>query len=390
MCKKKSIIVSCENDQELKDIETILSCLEGDVDLYRYDLSNVYGDTNKLKSIIKYKKTILAPAILGDGFRNRGGVFKFLIALSVSIHLLYFARKTKASYIFVGVPLVFFRLARIMSFSKLKTISLIRSLIVESKSTVSLSSQSFWVAKKIFGDSMLLKLFSDYYADLIFVSGDVSAKFIESRGVPKDCIESVGSISVDTMNEELSFCDSTIVSSEENIVFITSAFSWHGQIEAQKAQYDLINKIKRDVEKYNVENYTDLKLVVCVHPRDDARMYENLGTEVLIEANDSNFLCRYRNSLFLSILSTLSFELRYSGFHSYLISNDFFKKKYSKWYKNVDAEPITDMHVFLKEYFSLDKIREIKSFELPIEKVFSMKYKGHVSIKYAERLREQL
>lgn len=359
-------ILSCENKQELADLMAIAQCLHDahGLEVFYFNITPLLagGEGDSVDSFL-FRRQWRAKAIRGYSFKKMPAVLKLLASLINAFYLafLYYARR--ADFVLVGTPLLTYRLARILTFGNLRLVTYIRGIIAYSDENTSLSSQMFIR----FGWLMRLRAFasilSDYYADLVICIGEVTASFIASRGVPEENIKVVGSVYCDNLSGEKG------EDGEKTVVFVSSAFAFHGYDDAQQAQTKLIRLIRRHIEVHHPQ----VRFVVRRHPRESLSFYDHELAQCL-DADLGDPLISYPpNALFISPISTLIFEVAYAGRQGYIVTDDFFEQRFKGWYDSVGLTPIADWRSLIGDYVGDCHMRR-QDFQSSI----SAKYKGSV------------
>lgn len=357
--------LSCENKQELVDLIEIAQALH---DNYGYDV--LYFDIAPLLSggqsdsveIGLFERQWRAKCIKGRLFKEMSVGLKLLTSFVNAFRLALLYYSNRAHFVLVGTPLLTYRLARILTFGNLRLVSYIRGVIAYSDENTSISSRIFLRFGKLKKFQFLSGLLSDYYASLVICIGNVTARFIASRGVPKRNIKVVGSV----------YCDKLLggegIKGEKTVVFVSSAFAFHGYEDAQQAQTALIRLIKN----YISEQHPRLRFVVRPHPR-EANIYgPDLAKCLDLERGDP--LIRYpSNALFISPVSTLIMELACAGRQSFIVADEFLHRRFGDWYEAVGVTPIRDWTRLIENYVG-ENIEEKQDFQGSI----STKFQGSV------------
>lgn len=337
-------IISCENEQELSDILCLKKELrDNGLDAIYFNMAPLLGGLSFHNTIhCNFIKIFDSISMSKREFKKLSSSIKLFASFINALVLIVLYYRSGAKFILIGAPLLTYRLARILTLGKLKTVSVIRGVIVYSENNSSVSSKMFMRMGALARSRLFRSIFSDFYSHLVFCIGESTKDFLISRAVPSSHIRISGSL----------YCDSLVnntnstVDSKKSIVFFSSAFASHGYPEAQAAQTRLIRNIKK-LATENACSFTIRK-----HPREDLEIY--LNDDDLINDLDSsvqNPLIGYSsNALFLSTVSTLIFEMSYIGRHARIISDDFFSDRFSNWYRNVHIKPIMNLECLIRIY----------------------------------------
>lgn len=322
----KRIIVSCENAQELTTLNLIVSKLQ-DVDvvyfdtvsLYEVDLLDRYPVGSRVQKCRRiFNKCLARINIFGKAVEN----------FYVSWQLFNLIRREGCYTLVVGVPLFSHRIIKFIFREKLLLVTFLRSVIVgsevESEFGLRWSINNFFRKKGLIG----------YVSDICFCSGGVTERFMLSQGCAN--VHVVGPFDAD-LNMYNSKDNDFSLDSMKAVVFVTGAFSWHGDDSGHDSQIACLG----DIERYC--NFNKVKLYVLSHPRSSQDEYA-CGEEVdVVSGGLSTCLSlqeKYEGSvLFVSMFSTLSFELSYLGCFSYLVSTKDLYSKYGFWYDRVGVMP---------------------------------------------------
>lgn len=351
------VIFSCENAQEYQDLSIAMRALheKHGADIIYFNLGSATdidskGTTN-LEFVISEHDAI---RVFKDSLKHLPPAKKLAAGLLIAIQLLSLCRKTKTKKVIIGVPLLPYRIARILSFGKIRFISIIRGVIAQSGEKTSLSSRLFLKLRTLGHLPFMKRILSDYYADIVICTGETTKNFLLSRMVPEKSIKTIGSI----------YCDERIhlstnhkyKSNQKVIVFVSSAFAWHGDTSAQNEQLKLIKKINQEIN--NITSIQKIKLIIRTHPREDIAPYqEAFAKDPNIEVDDKAkdpFISYPSDALFVSPVSTLIFELAYLGRPAFLVADEFFLNHMRNWYQAIEATPNTNIKELINNYLTKD------------------------------------
>jgi len=327
------LLVTCEKQQELDDLEKVayeLKQEDKDIIITFVNMGIFTGEEMHVSTLLFNNVTTPLPLFKGAYYKL--GIIKKMITVVYGISLLLnICIKSGVTHIVYGVPIVFFRAINFVPFRKFRTYSYIRS-------NIAINNVS---ERKI--SSFLAKFFKKYVADHFFCIDDVTNKFINNlypacRGNKSLNIGSIYSYSLFMQNKTQGQQSSQEV---QNICFLTSAFSWHGDADAGFEQVLLAELLLKTIQEFNSNYSKKINFYIKLHPRDNIGSYISLleqdGCYVFessqLEAADQSYC-------FLSILSTMSFELAISGYKSLYVCSDFFKTKYDEWYRNNKVLPM--------------------------------------------------
>lgn len=335
----KGFVFSCENDQEFTDLDKIAKKLTAHgFNAAFFDVSPLLGRGDW--GAVSYK-TYKGVGI-GKNFKLLSAPSKMLLALVNALLLVRLYYKAKAGFLLIGTPLLVYRLARIITFGNLKTVSVIRGVIAHSEEGTSLSSKVFMRSGKLGRSRFFRSILSDYYSDLVLCTGEVTRNFLLSRGVPLENIKVVGSIYCDSLLEK----KKPLAPEYPLVVFVSSSFAFHGYFDAQAAQLKLIEDIK------GAAHEAGLDFIIRKHPRDSIEYYlPNPDLLQCIDQSGCDPLLGYPSrALFMSTASTLIFEMAYAGRNTCFVADEFFQNRFSPWYKAVGVSPAFDIRLVIDNY----------------------------------------
>lgn len=336
-----NLFVVCEKQQELTDLEKVVAELKNsknDTTACLVDFSEFTGEklqiSSELFDEIKHPK-----AAFTTRYYNLSFVKKIITIFYGILILSSYARQYKITHFMYGIPIVFFRAMNFIPFRQYKTYSYVRSTVVADD--VKRQKWPLYI-RRILNNFNLTK---PYISDKFFCIDDATAKYINSfyADQPSNKAINIGSIYSQNLRKERSILQkkSTADNSKlKNIYFITSAFAWHGDLEAGSQQIILINELRRKIKLYNEKSLTTIRLFIKTHPRDNAENYASLlKHEDVILLNELDTSKIDESYCFISVLSTLSSELKSAGYRSIYLCDEFFKEKYKEWYHNNCIEP---------------------------------------------------
>lgn len=368
--KRKTVVFSCENAQEFSDLEMLMKELS-DVKNYRviyFNLSNVTGDVTKNNISGDYWfKEYRSVRLFSGNLKELPPIKKLITSVVNAIYLQYICIVNKANVVVIGVPLLIFRVFRVSNMSSVKLISFIRGIVAQSNENVSLSSKVFIKFGRRNNLLWVSRLLSDYYADQVICIGEVTKKFLLSRSVPEENINVIGSIYCDTKNGAIE------PEGLKTIVFISSAFEWHGDNDAQVAQ----TKLVKNIHRYLSVNYPDdgYNFFVRPHPRENKKVYIDEDNSALkLDTTEDPVYGHPLDTLYISVVSNMVFELNVLGREARIIADEYFSMHLSEWCSSVGVKPIINWKDLIDKFILQDTYLEQKS----LSAVISKKYSGRV------------
>jgi hypothetical protein len=295
-CKRRCFIFSCENDNELKDLITLIKEEKG-------PLFSVFWDLRRQKQI-EYDKNNFDIVLSGR--------FSWLkiILLKITFRDIKFV---------TGVSLFKFRLYSVLL--RLKHISYLRaSVLFDSKAERRV---------ELIKSSLLLKKFNflyPYSADSLFVVDSETKEYISRLTKPNQAIKVVNSIA--RMDFLLALKNNKYQKTDK-VVFVTTAFSWHGYTELSIFQIEIVNKL--------YEFFGD-NLVVRMHPRDLIDHYRDIPNDIIDDRvhfhhND------YFGASFITTISTLPHDYRELWIDGFYIDCSHKDINLKNWYSQRSIKP---------------------------------------------------
>lgn len=336
-------ILSCENKQELADLMAIAQALHDKhgLEVFYFNITPLLagGEGDSVNTSL-FKRQWRAKAIRGHAFKQMSAGLKLLASLINAFYLVFLYYARRADFVLVGTPLLTYRLARILTFGNLRLVTYIRGIIAYSDENTSVSSRMFIRFGRLMRLRAFASILSDYYADLVICIGEVTANFIASRGVPAENIKVVGSVYCDNLSGDEG------EDGEKTVVFVSSAYAFHGYDDAQQAQTTLIRLIRKHIEAHHPQ----VRFVVRRHPREALSFYDHDLAQCL-DAEVGDPLTSYpSNALFISPISTLIFEVSYAGRQGYIVTDEFFARRFDAWYKSVRLDPVFEWRDVVDQY----------------------------------------
>lgn len=367
------MIFSCQNNQELVDLSLIASKMKSEMGVtpILYNLQAVTGCALDETIISEFEKRYNSINFFDNRFSDLNPFNKIIISAVNALNMLRIIRKENIGLSVIGVPLLTFRILSLLLFGRINQVSYIRGVIAQSGRNTSLSSKFYYYFSFLSRFDFVRKLISDYYSNLVFCIGRTTADFIESRGVSEKDICVVGSVYCDSINESEVF-----EKKEKEIVFVSSAFSFHGYTETQHQQQDLVIQIQSFIKiKYGER----IKFKVRVHPRESITDYaEFISNGGVIDAGESLIFDHFQkeNTLFLSIVSTLLFEMAYLGYEVEFISDEHFNVIFNDWYDALNVNPVSDWISLINDF--VDGVKNKSCTSKKFENVITNINKGTV------------
>jgi hypothetical protein len=312
------VVVSCENKEELVSILSVLSSTLPRPDIYFFDTISLYS--NHDIGLLGELNVVKCRRFFSGNFRSLGRCRKLIESLYISFQIFSLMRGLSAKVLVVGVSLVYHRVLKFILGGRLYIISFVRSTIVgQDDGRVRAVLRRFGFVGSV-GDS--------YYC-----TGEITAKYLEkqSGGV----INIIGPIDADQ------YPISSICPRSEKVsclVLISSAFSWHGDDSGQYTQVEYFRSLASTALSAGI------RVVILVHPRDDCGLYADIPN-VEISAGGISKCIDIHNQVggcaqFVSMASTLSFELAYLGMKSVLATDSFFYERNKPWYSSLGINPV--------------------------------------------------
>jgi len=373
-------IIACENKQELDDLIYLIKKSSGEINPTYFDMSQLLG-TPKLEGSEFFTKNKKSINIFGDKFKNLSPLKKILSSIVNGVILAVEYKKTRSDILITGTPLLTLRVARIISFGKIKTAVLIRGVIAYSSSETSLSSMIFLKIKNLAKIGAIQRIVSDYYGDLVFCTGEITKNFIMSRLVPEENLIVAGSLYCDRQDES----QHPTRKEGKCIVFISSALEFHGYRDAQDIQTKMIEELITEVEKIDPKKTCTIQ--VRKHPRENIEIYKK--NKLIASHLDESLppTSEYpEDTLFISPISTLAFELAYQKRNSQILTTPELQDKFSEWYASMGIENKFNWREVIKQHINNERIRPMDE----SERVISTKFRGAVAEKILVEIKNKL
>lgn len=345
----KNVIVSCENAQELCSLIGILKGVNAR--FFYFDVAGFYSSVNV--ALPKSWTVFRARQVFEGKFSELGLFKKYMNYIGFAVQLLLLIFRLRPVLLVVGVPLIFFRLQRFFSGGRVKVISVLRSVVFGSPPDARLSNFK----------RLLMRLgLVGYSADVALCVGESTARFARSQSF--DEVLSVGPFDADAYLSKHPACGYTYPGDYDVLVFIGAAYSWHGDSDSELQQSVCLSDLKAHCACLGK------RFIYLEHPRGNLADEASHEIDVmrggmpacldLIEAHKGRVY-------FVSMLSTMSFELSYLGFPCCFYVTDTFLGKYSFWYLAQHNVAFTD----------LSKIDFGRGY-VDCGSVFESRHKGHV------------
>ncbi len=337
-----NLLVVCEKKQELDDLEKVVVELRNKnkhIFVCLVSLESLTGE--KLTPTPELFDQTITPSSLFNQAYYRLGLVKKIISILYGIRLLvFFSRQYNITHILYGVPIVFFRALNFIPLRKYKTFSYVRSTVMMDDSHR--KKRSRFVRKSLNAISFT----KPYVADYFFCIDGSTKKYIQ-RLYP-DCdankIQNIGSIYSYNL---LMSRERGLNKKQENnqkitkVCFLSSAFSWHGDSQSDNEQVSLLDAFCEKVRQFNLNTSSNLQVLLKLHPRDNIELYSHLIEQKKVEIlHEINVKVLDDSYCFVSVLSTLSYELAQAGFKSLYICNKSLKSKYLEWYQKNSIIPL--------------------------------------------------
>lgn len=359
-----NLMVTCEKQLELDDLIKIaidLKRLDPLLIIHFIDISELTGEKliwpkGLFSQVLKVSNKFDRP------YYKLGLVKKIVAVIYGSKKIYSYIKKNQVTDVLYGVSIIFFRIINFLP-RKYRTFSYIRSIVCDDN--LSRKKLPKFIRKLLNS----INITKPYIADAIFCIDKVTTRYINNfylNDKEKNIFE-VGSIYAYDLflknNEKQSFYQKIT-----NVCFLTSAFSWHGDVEASKNQILLLKTLYENIQCYNRNSSDSVRFFVKIHPRDPIDLYETLlqDKDISIIENLSDYQFN-RATCFVSTLSTLSLELKIAGFKSVYLANDFFIRMYADWYhKNAEIPlNVSDINL-VKSLLERSESKSIRSNEVDL------------------------
>lgn len=369
----KKFLFSCENDQEYSDLSEIMREIKkkGDVEILYFNLGTVPVAIPEGND--DFTNEYMAVRLFKIGLKELPPVKKFILSLVNAVKINFICFFNKVDSVVIGVPLLTFRLARLLSFRRVRYISYIRGVIAQSTEKTSLSSHVFLKYQWLGRINWVRSWISDYYSNVVICIGESTKRFLITRFVPEDNIKVIGSIYCDSRRGEIPLPSAKA----KTIVFVSSAFEWHGDLDAHKAQTSFILRIKQHLEEYHKVN--DYNFIIRIHPRESLQVYRREGSLLSrVDCRGLDPIKAYpKNTLFISPVSSLIFELNYLGRQSRIVSDKFFTGYSKTWVEAIGIKPVNNWKDMLDSYILNGDVTPQPN----LDDAISKKHYGNVSSK---------
>lgn len=377
----KKVIFSCQNNQELLDLAIVAEIVKRNENIIPilYDMTSMTGFPLDKKKCEYFDKKYGSISFFFISFSRLNIIFKVIISLINALNIIRIMKQEKSTLCVTGVPLLTFRL---LGFFGVPRISYLRGVIAQSEKNTSVSSKLFHWLKNVSDKKPLIHILSDYYSEDVICTGSVTESFLKLRSVPSKNIHVLGSI----------YCDSHRNKSNEQtgvkqkcIVFLSSAFGMHGYNNSQKYQLDLIMDINQ-ILKNNFEA-EDYKFIVKKHPREVINTYKNMPESILVDDVFHDVLNYPSETLYISPISTLLFELAELGRKVALISNNDLLREHGEWYRAMHITPELDHLSVLRSYMSNNEMEQ--SNIVGLNYIICDKYRGNVVGEFIKLIKDR-
>ena len=276
----KTVLIACENDQELRDLAEVVSALR---QTYSFQVIwfkswDLFLD-HKRRSAHNYpfigaEDAVVRPiALVARGFHQLSIQMKAALGLLNAVRLAQVLLARKVDICLTGKALVFTRLSSLLC-RKTTYVAYIRSLLVNDGKRRS-TSDAVMAAVAPFLPQGLMAMLRPYACHQCYTVGTVTKDALVGMGLASSTVTVVGPISGDRcVDEEDNPGRVQPADGFREIVFLTQAFSWHNDSAAHQQQSVLLESLIQEVKSTSVAH--DLGLRIRVHPRDDRSIYEHL------------------------------------------------------------------------------------------------------------------
>lgn len=342
----KSILVSCENEQEMLELQLVLEELRKEKPSWKiilFDTSNIFKG-RKISYDPKLFDRIYSSINPFEGnFKSLSTLEKLSIAIRNALLIENIFRKEKIQLFFTGVPLVFFRLAHIKSPRKPIYVTFVRSPLIQRDISHSLSDRLNRLSRKIpiLGK---LSIFNNWHSDFIVTIGALNREYFISRGIPESKIVISGPLFLDFYRLKLkkkNLQGKTHKEKINTVYLLSTAFKWHNDHVAHEEQKRLIEDF---VRTYHLRYKKLFKLIFRPHPRDDMNEYQNIIRKYNITIDRSKFTEFTEkvspHTVLISTLSTLNLEWEYLGGKSFFLTTPIIFRRYRNFYSTLNIQPV--------------------------------------------------
>lgn len=365
--------------------------MDGEITIILFDLLPLFEYSFNFEEFSDVIERRISPIkIFNDNIKKINFAKKLISSVINSIFLLIVMLFFRSGTLVTGVPLLTHRLARAFSFGLVKSISLLRGVVAYTTPETSTSTKLITTFKKVpFSIEILKKLkLLEFDADYIICNGPVTSKFLKERSI-SGTIKTIGPLDADRLLLNIQDEETQLSDKAPMLAYLTSAYAWHNDYEAAEMQFSQIYRIVDEITEE--ERYKSINLEIIVHPRDNFSAYESR-----FGGNSRIHISQYglhgatkvdkKRTMFISIASTMSFELDYLGYRSYFFVDETLYNKYQPWYEATGVSPLKS----LSEVLELTLAPFSESEKKPLNSVFVTQNRKHVREAWCELLREVL
>lgn len=321
----KRIIVSCENPQEFFSLVSVLQGVSARI-VY-FDVMRFYSSANVV--IPNDWERIRARQVFRGRLSDLGFLEKLLNYIFFTIQLLFLIFWLRPALLVVGTPLIFFRLQRWFSIGGVKVVSILRSVVYGPSSNVKVGC---------FNRFLMWSGLSGYSADFALCVGASTVNFARSQSFGE--VFAVGPFDADNLLVKHPAYSLAYPGDYDVLVFIGAAYSWHGDSESEEDQSICLSDLKEHCARLGK------RFIYLAHPRGAVSReifseFEVMqgGLPVCLDLIRAN----HGRVYFISMLSTMSFELSYLGGACCFYVTDGFLCKYSSWYSVQSNRAFTEL-----------------------------------------------
>lgn len=356
------ILVACENLQELEDLRLLAQDLKQKTaaEVYFFALPLLYGASESAQ-FEGFDKLIYP---LG----SRRGNVKFLplahkiyLGLMNALYLISLFYRHKIDLCLTGVPLMYTKIARVLSYKTL-FVAYVRSLLADDEHPTS-SSEKIWYRLKLMPGHQLFAALAPYQADYVLTIGERNKKTLVKKGLKPEQIFITGPLAVDQIKV---LAQRDLEGNE--IVFLMQAFNWHNDQASAQAQHAFLLEL---VDR--VRSHKGLWLRIRPHPRDLASLDSSLFQEnILLDTSGTDFLQTLTDrSLVVSAVSTLNFEADYLGFAHCFFAMGAIQKRFASWYDSLAIQPLGSVDEVIALAKKLPAVnRDLRNYDEVMAKTF--------------------
>lgn len=244
--------------------------------------------------------------------------------LDIVVFLYFIFKYRKISNVILGVPNIKNRIASCIF--KRKFVCYLRTIYTSADNFPYLSDKiDFWL-KKVKINHILTNPYKAHYH---LITSRITESFLIKRQAIIHGVYNIGAVWLNDIHIK--------ANGEKRIFFITQAFEYHGLVDAQNDQRELVINLSK-LLKERGEN-----LILKIHPRDK----DDYTDYTFFEGDSYNFLSELsKQDVVISFFSTLAFEVSAIGGNVKFVSFGTISDIYNDLYKayNIDFLSIIEMN----------------------------------------------